>query len=930
MYKIDEIKMLRLGQRDENLAREIRMDASDWLTLYPDASIHILFRRPGESAIVPMITTLDGTTLIWQINDYEVGITGVGNAEIRAVDTAGLRRKSRIIPCSIEDTLLGDDETVLYTQDQVDQTLAHIAEAAESAAAAQASEEAAALSAQEAGESAASAGTAADAATSARDAAQAAQTAAETAQHQAEAAQSGVHADAEAAEQAKVAAQAAQAGAQGAASQASADRTAAESARADAEAAAEHAEAVVEGIDQAGADQVEAVNAAGQAQVTAVNTAGATQVGNVNAAGTTQVNAVQAKGTQVINSIPADYSALSSDVTDLKSAIDGEMNGTNGITDYVAPRPFTIDSSKVWKTSTSEHISIPVNAGDTVSITANSDFDAVYAALKSDNAELDVAVDFCDNTGSETWQERKVITKNNTAQFTAPSDCNFLYIAIHPNNASRILTPKTIIINGVNISYNIRKKIDEIADDIDEIADDIEAIDGDVSGIKSTLENIESEQEIIENALPQKANKKNLDIWGMRSEYGRMFSPVDFSSVSFLAGFDFPVFFDGYKIVHSVDLSKYKNVSANTFTVSTQAELETAVSEAVSGDTIIIIDGVYTPITLTKSINLIGNGKPIFVTDDVGTFDTTGSDVVFRTVNSFSDAITAVYDASRIDEGIIIPMAKKNSVSGVVNNPGSWIISSSSDNQIYVHLFDGRIATNRNVIICDKTKIPIKCIQPTENATIYMENITVVGGNSNLLYNDYGSYNTQKLIAKGCRFYFGRTYNNVSLYGVDGFFQNCEASFSHKDGFNYHKNVNSEYPGGSGPNTGTIANGFEIDCIGHDNGFDDTAASPSDNGSTIHNGGTAVRINGVYYHNKGGNVADTSANTVSYNYCCYAFDNMAPQDTNNADFWANNSATMYLYGCRADGDSQYNLWVQNGATLYADKTEYTTHLGDIS
>ena len=58
MYKIDEIKMLRLGQRDENLARPLLFDCSDWLEQYPEASIHILFRRPGESAIVPMSTTL--------------------------------------------------------------------------------------------------------------------------------------------------------------------------------------------------------------------------------------------------------------------------------------------------------------------------------------------------------------------------------------------------------------------------------------------------------------------------------------------------------------------------------------------------------------------------------------------------------------------------------------------------------------------------------------------------------------------------------------------------------------------------------------------------------------------------------------------------------------------------------------------------------
>ena len=73
-------------------------------------------------------------------------------------------------------------------------------------------------------------------------------------------------------------------------------------------------------VNSAGATQVGAVENAGSAQTTAVNNAGSTQVGLVQAKGTEQVAAVQAKGTEVIGSIPQDYSDLSDDVSDLKSA----------------------------------------------------------------------------------------------------------------------------------------------------------------------------------------------------------------------------------------------------------------------------------------------------------------------------------------------------------------------------------------------------------------------------------------------------------------------------------------------------------------------------------------------------------------------------------------------------------------------------------
>ena len=77
----------------------------------------------------------------------------------------------------------------------------------------------------------------------------------------------------------------------------------------------------VAAVNAAGSTQVTAVQAAGAAQVTAVQGAGTTQVAAVNAAGATQVDAVEDKGEEVLASIPQDYSALSGEVDDLKSAI---------------------------------------------------------------------------------------------------------------------------------------------------------------------------------------------------------------------------------------------------------------------------------------------------------------------------------------------------------------------------------------------------------------------------------------------------------------------------------------------------------------------------------------------------------------------------------------------------------------------------------
>lgn len=75
-------------------------------------------------------------------------------------------------------------------------------------------------------------------------------------------------------------------------------------------------------------------NAAATSETNAANSANAAAhtLTNVNQAGVTQVAAIQAKGTEVLNSIPADYTALSNDVDDLKSDLNGREASTEEVT----------------------------------------------------------------------------------------------------------------------------------------------------------------------------------------------------------------------------------------------------------------------------------------------------------------------------------------------------------------------------------------------------------------------------------------------------------------------------------------------------------------------------------------------------------------------------------------------------------------------
>lgn len=126
--------------------------------------------------------------------------------------------------------------------------------------------------------------------------------------------------------------------------------------------------------------------------------------------------------------------------------------------------PMIISSTNKWTgEDIGTHLRIPVKPGDTVYMKAKSTQPTIYGFLKSDNAANGSAVDFSSADGFTT---RQVLAKSESISVTAPFDANYLYLtAIYTNN----YLPSTILVNDVDITYGIRKRIENMVGDVENL-----------------------------------------------------------------------------------------------------------------------------------------------------------------------------------------------------------------------------------------------------------------------------------------------------------------------------------------------------------------------------------------------------------------------------------------------------------------------------
>jgi len=165
------------------------------------------------------------------------------------------------------------------------------------------------------------------------------------------------------------------------------------------------------------------------------------------------------------------------------------------------------------------------------------------------------------------------------------------------------------------------------------------------------------------------------------------------------------------------------------------------------------------------------------------------------------------------------------------------------------------------------------------------------------------SPNKLNIYGKNLRIGFSTNTDGLGITGnVFSYMENCISQNNYNDGFNYHGvgDYNPEF--------------IEVNCIGRSNGYGNNTGI--NNGSTCHESGKGIRLNGIYHNNEGRNVHDINI-SQTWNVNCYAFNSVATTgDAAKEDFAVWDTAKMWNYKCTAYGASVINAEAQATAHMY--------------
>ena len=297
--------------------------------------------------------------------------------------------------------------------------------------------------------------------------------------------------------------------------------------------------------------------------------------------------------------------------------------------------------------------------------------------------------------------------------------------------------------------------------------------------------------------------------------------------------------------------------------------------------------GVSSTQNMTKNISLIGSGTVIyggFVDPGTLTFALDGT--YTHTYKATRSNVGMVRDTLSADaNGDTASLTLRTSAADVEANPGSWYLDGS--NVLWIRRADGAAVTDTNCRIYFSSVNRVVTFSGAN--TFYVENVQFEGGNlTGAVLVDYTT-GVPTFYGNGCSFKYCQGANGFSTYGAITYLQNCVAARNYDDGFNYH--LDGAF----------LPYAVEINCTGRDNG----SAADIDNGSSIHDGGSIVRLMGDYARNVGRNVHDVTSGTTSWNLGCYAHDSTSAVNDCN---WAvgtggADTAKMWLDTCRSSGSA---------------------------
>lgn len=289
-------------------------------------------------------------------------------------------------------------------------------------------------------------------------------------------------------------------------------------------------------------------------------------------------------------------------------------------------------------------------------------------------------------------------------------------------------------------------------------------------------------------------------------------------------------------------------------------------------------DAFKSDLTVDRDITIKADTPGILVStheknEDLGWTKTTDRTNTYET-SMHSGEQTSVFDSSYIDDyGDYRELKEQSTVEDVDANAGSYAIV---DDFLYVHLHDSRPPDDKLKVFLDTGGLRISS---SSRSKIYIEGIHFEGGRALSLtgFSEVYLNNIKSKYASNSMNGGLQSLNNDLVISNES-----EIARNIKDGFNYHSNDRIE------------TKAIEINCIGRHNG----SSGDTDNGSTMHDGGKIIRINGAYFKNKGPNVADVNDNMQSWNLGTVAHASTATMEEQNTDFMASNgSAEMWLDKC---------------------------------
>lgn len=91
-----------LGRRGENLATQIQFSIAEYFSDFSSGTYRLLAQRPTEDTPYPVAITNDDTYIYWDVTSADVGIEGIGYAELQLVIDEMLAKSIKFITLILE------------------------------------------------------------------------------------------------------------------------------------------------------------------------------------------------------------------------------------------------------------------------------------------------------------------------------------------------------------------------------------------------------------------------------------------------------------------------------------------------------------------------------------------------------------------------------------------------------------------------------------------------------------------------------------------------------------------------------------------------------------------------------------------------------------------------------------------------------------